>query len=65
MSMQPMDEFIEQKIEWLKKLKNCQEDQSIDSCLKCEMVIGCEIRNNYVKAVYFSMSKGEGVDFDF
>ena len=31
----------------------------------CESLIGCKLRNEYVKAVYESMSKGQHGDFDF
>lgn len=47
------------------ELTDCQKQQSVDSCFKCEKVLGCELRNEYVKAVYFSMSKGETGDFEF
>lgn len=46
-------------------LQQCQQDKNQSSCLKCENLIGCEIRNAYVQAVYDSMSKGNQGDFDF
>ncbi len=49
----------------LKELKECQEKQSLKSCFKCKEVIGCEMRNSYVKAVYESMNKGSGGGFEF
>ncbi len=49
----------------LKELKECQQNQNLNSCLKCEKVIGCELRNAYVKAVYESMNKGSGGGFEF
>ena len=51
--------------EKLKELKECQQNQNLNSCLKCEKVIGCELRNTYVKAVYESMNKGSGGGFEF
>ncbi|MFP4332263.1 MAG: hypothetical protein ACLFQJ_03105 [Campylobacterales bacterium] len=47
------------------ELKKCQEQKSITSCLSCSEALGCEVRNGYVKAVYFSMSKGDTGDFEF
>ncbi len=61
----PQDEFVKAKYEWLEKLQKCQNENSIDSCLKCPKVVGCELRNGYVKAFFQSMNKGEGGDFEF
>ena len=46
-------------------LQECQKSKNLNSCLKCELVIGCELRNSYVKAVYESMNKGQGGGFEF
>lgn len=46
-------------------MQNCQQSKNLDSCMKCEHMIGCEIRKEYVKAVYESMSKGQQGDFEF
>ena len=46
-------------------LKECQQSHNVDSCMKCDKVIGCQIRDEYVKAVYESMSKGESGGFEF
>lgn len=46
-------------------LQQCQQNKSLKSCLKCENLIGCNVRNAYVEAVYKSMSKGAQGDFDF
>ncbi len=60
-----LDEF-EQKLQTeLINIKNCQTSYQIDSCLKCEKIIGCTIRKTYVKAVYESMNKGKGGGFEF
>ena len=48
-----------------KNLKICQKEKDIDSCLKCEKIIGCTIRNEYVHAVYDSMNKGQSGGFEF
>ncbi|BBG66036.1 hypothetical protein NNO_1333 [Hydrogenimonas sp.] len=47
------------------RLVACQKERGVSSCLKCEKIIGCETRNDYVKKVYESMSKGEGGGFEF
>ncbi len=49
----------------LAELEACQGEKQVDSCLKCESVIGCETRKKYVDAVYESMNGGKGGDFDF
>jgi hypothetical protein len=47
------------------ELKRCQQDQQTDSCLACEKLLACELRDAYVKAVYDSMNKGTGGGFEF
>jgi hypothetical protein len=49
----------------LKELKDCQDMNMLKSCLGCSKVDNCELRDSYVKAVYESMSKGEGGGFEF
>jgi len=46
-------------------LENCQKKEEVSSCLKCEKLLKCELRDTYVKAVYDSMSKGKGGGFEF
>lgn len=48
-----------------KTLEECQVSKALDSCLKCTEIIGCTIRNQYVRSVYESMSKGSTGGFDF
>ncbi len=48
-----------------KELKECQKEKSVNSCLKCKEIIGCQIRNEYVRAVYDSMNKGQSGGFEF
>ena len=59
------DEFVNAKYEWIVKLQTCQKENSVDSCLKCSKLLGCDLRNNYVKVIFQSMNKGEGGDFEF
>ena len=46
-------------------LQACQKEHNVDSCMKCEKILGCEVRNDYVKKVYESMNKGQGGGFEF
>lgn len=47
------------------ELQKCQVEQSVSSCLECEKLLKCELREIYVKAVYDSMNKGTGGGFEF
>ena len=47
------------------EIESCQIEHQLNSCLKCEKLLECEIRDAYVKAVYDSMSKGKGGGFEF
>jgi hypothetical protein len=47
------------------KLEACQKEKHLQSCLKCDQLLHCELREEYVKAVYESMSKGQGGGFEF
>ena len=49
----------------LNKLQQCQKDKNIDSCFKCNELLNCITRENYIKAVYESMNKGSGGGFEF
>ncbi|MBA1432455.1 MAG: hypothetical protein FAF04_02400 [Epsilonproteobacteria bacterium] len=51
--------------EMIKKVQACQSEKNHQSCSKCERYIGCELRDEYVKAVYNSMSKGDTGGFEF
>jgi hypothetical protein len=46
-------------------LEACQKEKGVPSCLKCDQLLHCEVREAYVKAVYESMSKGETGGFEF
>jgi len=65
MSEQTLDEWqiiLSQKKE---ELENCQAQHQLNSCMKCTKLLECELRDTYIKAVYDSMSKGEGGGFEF
>ena len=59
------DEFERELQKQLSILKKCQSQKGIDSCMKCEQLIDCQIREEYVKAVYMSMNKGVTGGFEF
>lgn len=47
------------------KIHSCQEEKSLKSCSYCESYLSCELRSDYVKSVYNSMSKGDTGGFEF
>ena len=60
-------DFFELELEEKKQiLQSCQQEKNMQSCFDCQELFECQIRKNYVLAVYNSMSKGEkegGFDF--
>ena len=46
------------------ELRACQESKHQSSCMKCYNYVDCPLRLEYVKAVYNSMSNGNG-GFEF
>jgi len=51
--------------EMIKKLQACQIEKNHQSCSHCDLYLQCELRDEYVKAVYNSMSKGDTGGFEF
>ena len=47
------------------ELEQCQTEHKLSSCLKCDKLLACDLRDAYIKAVYDSMSKGKGGGFEF
>lgn len=47
------------------ELETCQTEHHLKSCMSCEKLLECEVRDSYIKAVYDSMSKGAGGGFEF
>jgi multimeric flavodoxin WrbA len=47
------------------ELEACQKERAVVSCMKCEKLLDCALRDDYIKAVYDSMSKGKGGGFEF
>lgn len=60
-----IDEFEKALEKQLSILKECQSEKSVDSCMKCEKLLECKTREEYVKAVYMSMNKGVTGGFEF
>jgi len=60
-----LDEFELHLEKKLKELKECQEEKNFKSCSECLEFLECELRKEYVDAVYNSMSKGETGGFEF
>jgi len=62
---QQLDKFELHLEEMIIKLQNCQKDKKLSSCSLCESYLKCELRSDYIKSVYNSMSKGDTGGFEF
>ncbi|MEA2098675.1 MAG: hypothetical protein U9P72_00935 [Campylobacterota bacterium] len=60
-----LDKFERHLDEMILKLQKCQQDKNLKSCSLCEQYLECELRTDYIKSVYNSMSKGETGGFEF
>ena len=50
----------------LKEIKKCQNDtMKKQTCFGCAKFFSCQIRQDYVKKVYSSMSKDKAGNFEF
>ena len=65
MSDQVLDEWQIALKQKKSDLESCQVEQEVKSCMSCEKLLECEVRDSYIKAVYDSMSKGAGGGFEF
>ncbi|MDD5372223.1 MAG: hypothetical protein PHO62_02230 [Sulfurimonas sp.] len=63
--MQQKDRFELHLEEMIVKLQSCQKNRELKSCSNCELYLKCELRADYVKSVYNSMSKGDTGGFEF
>lgn len=63
--MQNKDKFELHLDEMIIKVQECQKEKNLESCSKCQHYLECELRTDYVNAVYNSMSKGETGGFEF
>ncbi len=60
-----MDKFELHLDEMIEKVQKCQKEKKLNSCSSCEFYLKCELRSNYIKSVYNSMSKGDTGGFEF
>ncbi|HSR73853.1 MAG TPA: hypothetical protein VLL31_03345 [Sulfurovum sp.] len=65
MSEELLDEWKIALIQKKNELESCQDERQLKSCMGCNNLLECEIRDAYVQAVYDSMSKGTGGGFEF
>ena len=65
MSEQILDEWQILLAQKKTELEQCQLQHQVISCMKCEKLLDCEVRDAYIVAVYDSMSKGKGGGFEF
>ncbi len=65
MAEEVLDEWKIALREKKEELENCQKHHHLKSCMKCEELLTCTLRDSYIKAVYDSMSKGVGGGFEF
>jgi len=60
-----LDEWEIQLQTQSRALKACQEQHHLTSCMTCQELLSCQLRDAYVHAVYNSMNKGAGGGFEF
>lgn len=65
MSQEALDAWQTALSERKSELESCQAEHRLKSCMSCEKLLDCEVRDAYIKAVYDSMSKGAGGGFEF
>jgi len=65
MAEQVLDEWQIALAQKKTELEACQVEHQVRSCMKCEKLLDCTLRDAYIKAVYDSMSKGTGGGFEF
>jgi len=65
MAEQVLDEWQIALAQKKTELEACQVEHQVRSCMKCEKLLDCTLRDAYIKAVYDSMSKGAGGGFEF
>ena len=65
MSSEVADIYEQDLQEKKELLQACQQNKNVVTCSDCEKMFECETRKTYVKAVYESMTKGQGGGFEF
>lgn len=61
----PYDDWNKVLDEQIIIVQKCQKEKQFRSCISCLEICDCEVRKNYVKAVYESMNKGSEGGFEF
>lgn len=46
-------------------LIKCQISKDLSSCMQCDNILSCSVRESYVMSVYKNMNKGQSGSFDF
>ncbi|MBL4730828.1 MAG: hypothetical protein JKY28_05620 [Sulfurimonas sp.] len=59
------DKFEERLLGVLETLQDCQVKQGVKTCSDCKHFLSCDLRTDYIKSVYNSMSKGDTGGFEF
>jgi hypothetical protein len=59
-----MDKYEKAHLKAIKEIKSCSKRKN-NSCWKCDEFFECDIRADYVKKTYESMSKGNIGGFEF
>jgi len=60
-----LDEWEEKLERMIIKLKSCQNEKDLNSCIPCGKCFECDLRKRYVNSVYESMNKGSSGGFEF
>ena len=60
-----LDKFETHLRGMIDKLQECQNNKNLKTCSDCDQYFSCELRSDYVKSVYNSMSKGDTGGFEF
>lgn len=63
--MQENNTYVQKLIEVKAELEKCQHSKTLTSCYNCELLLRCELRKDYTKKVYDSMSQGKAGGFEF
>jgi len=59
------DKFELHLDEMIIKIQTCQKKRNLSTCSICDKYLNCDLREEYIKSVYNSMSKGETGGFEF
>jgi hypothetical protein len=60
-----VDKYEVQLQQKMQLMQECQSQKGMQSCYNCDDLNVCKTRDDYVKAVYQSMNKGQDGGFEF